>query len=114
MLVLIVGIVYADNPATTTTTTGQELVTNRRTHGTPSTECRSRVMDKEIYDEPSEVKAQDGKVKVDGPDGVDIMLTPEAAAETSDRLLYGAAQARGQQIAEEKRNGPRQAGPPLA
>jgi hypothetical protein len=63
-------------------------------------------MDKEIYDTPSEVTAKDGEVKVEGPDGVDVSLTPHAAAETSDRLLYGAAKARGQQIAEEERKKP--------
>jgi hypothetical protein len=43
---------------------------------------------------------------------VDISLTPEAAAETSHRLLFGAAEARGQQIdAEERaRRGGRPAG----
>ncbi len=56
-----------------------------------------------IYDEPSEVDAEDGKVVVDGPNGVAVLLTPDAAAETSDRLLFGAAKARGQQIAEESR-----------
>lgn len=50
----------------------------------------------ETYDEPSTVKAQDGKVVVDGPDGVDVTLTPEAARETSDRLLESAMKALGQ------------------
>lgn len=63
-------------------------------------------MMKKVYDEPSEVTANDGEVKIDGPDGVDVALTPDAAAETSDRLLYAAAKARGQQIAEDKRNKP--------
>ncbi len=48
------------------------------------------------YTEPSEVTAQDGRVLVDGPDHVDVALTPEAAEETSDRLLEGAAKAAGQ------------------
>ena len=50
----------------------------------------------EIYDEPSKVAAKDGVVKVDGPDSVDVSLTPDAALETSDRLLAGAATAQGQ------------------
>lgn len=50
----------------------------------------------EIYDEPSKVTAKDGVVSVDGPDGVDVSLTPDAALETSDRLLTGAATAQGQ------------------
>ena len=50
----------------------------------------------EVYDEPSEVKAVDGTVEVDGPDAVDIAFTPEAAEETSERLLGQAFKARGQ------------------
>lgn len=50
----------------------------------------------EIYDEPSAVGAEAGAVTVDGPDGVAVALTPEAAAETSQRLLDGAAEAAGQ------------------
>jgi len=55
-------------------------------------------MDDRIYDEPSEVDAEDGHVIVDGPDGVDILMTPGAAEETSERLLWGAAKAQGQKI----------------
>jgi hypothetical protein len=36
-------------------------------------------------------------VLVDGPDGLAYSMTPEAAAETSDRLLEKAAVARGQE-----------------
>ena len=61
------------------------------------------------HDTPSEVNAEEGEVLVDGPDGVAVSFTPEAAAETSDRLLTGAAKARGQQISEEKRRWPRSA-----
>jgi hypothetical protein len=64
-------------------------------------------MEDKIYDQPSEVEAEDGKVVVDGPDAVAVLLTPEAAAETSDRLLFGAAKARGQQIEAEKRKAKR-------
>ena len=49
-----------------------------------------------LYDEPSDVRAVDGCVQVDGPDAVDVCLTPEAAEETSERLLRGAFEARGQ------------------
>ena len=52
--------------------------------------------DKDLYDEPSDVKAVDGSVWVDGPDAVDVALTPEAAEETSDRLGNEAIRARGQ------------------
>ena len=51
---------------------------------------------KALFEEPSEVKAVDGCVEVEGPDEVDIALTPEAAQETSDRLLGQAFKARGQ------------------
>ena len=49
-----------------------------------------------IYDEASEVDAEDGTVVVKGPDRVDVRLTPTAAEETSERLLQGAMKARGQ------------------
>lgn len=55
------------------------------------------MMDKKaLFDEPSDVKAVEGKVEVEGPDEVDVALTPKAAVETSDRLLRGAFKARGQ------------------
>jgi hypothetical protein len=51
---------------------------------------------KPVYDEPSKVDAVEGQVEVQGPDEVDVALTPEAAEETSDRLLGEALKARGQ------------------
>ena len=59
--------------------------------------------DKEVYSHPSEVSAEDGVVNVDGPDAVDVALTPEAARETSDRLLEGAMEAQGQRHFEEQK-----------
>jgi hypothetical protein len=56
-----------------------------------------------LFDEPTKVTAKDGEVVLDGPDGVDVKLTPEAAAETSDRLLYAAGEAEAQQIVSGKR-----------
>ncbi|HLL30624.1 MAG TPA: hypothetical protein VK403_06480 [Allosphingosinicella sp.] len=53
-----------------------------------------------VYDTPSEVKAENGNVAVDGPDGVEVLLTPAAALETSDRLLDGATEAHGQRVRE--------------
>jgi len=53
-------------------------------------------MDQTIYGEPSEVEAKDGAVEVDGPDDVDVAMTPEAAEETSERLIAEAVRARGQ------------------
>lgn len=55
-----------------------------------------RMTDNKIYDEPSDVMAEDGRVVIRGPDAVDVDLTPDAAEETSNRLLEGAMKARGQ------------------
>lgn len=49
-----------------------------------------------IYDEPSAVAAVDGAVELDGPDAVDVSLTPEAAEETGERMVEEAVRARGQ------------------
>jgi len=48
--------------------------------------------------EPSEVEADDGQVIVDGPDGVAVTLTPDAAIETSERLLDAGFMAQGQNV----------------
>lgn len=49
-----------------------------------------------LYDEATDVTAQDGEVILDGPDAVDVKVTPEAAEETADNLIEGAVKARGQ------------------
>jgi hypothetical protein len=54
------------------------------------------MVDKDVYEDPSRVKAVAGKVEVQGPDNVAVTLTPEAAEETSDRLLTQSFKARGQ------------------
>lgn len=54
----------------------------------------------QVYDTPSEVKVENGNVAVEGPDGVGVLLTPDAALETSNRLLDGATEAHGQRIRE--------------
>ena len=59
--------------------------------------------DKTVYDDPSEVEADDGVVSLQGPDAVDVRLTPEAAEETSDRLNTGAMKARGQRYFEDRK-----------
>ena len=54
-----------------------------------------------------------GEVIVDGPDGVAITLTPDAAVETSQRLLEGGLTAQGQRVArrnEAERDGGRRDG----
>lgn len=53
-------------------------------------------MDMQPHDQPSEVNAVDGEVQLDGPDGLAIAFTPEAAEETSQRLLLGAMAAHAQ------------------
>jgi len=60
-------------------------------------------MDEKPYDSPSDVCAEAGEVLVDGPGGVAVSLTPAAAAETSQRLLFGAAEAQGQKVDARKR-----------
>jgi hypothetical protein len=53
-------------------------------------------VDDQVHDEPSETQAIDGNVALMGPDGVSVVLTPDAAFETS-RLLE-AAEAQGQRV----------------
>ena len=49
-----------------------------------------------LYDEATVVTAEEGEVILDGPDHVDVKVTPEAAEQTADNLLEGAMVARGQ------------------
>lgn len=60
-------------------------------------------MNDNVYDEPSEIKAVDGKVAMMGPDGVSVMLTPEAAVETSNRLLDSGVEANGQRVEAQRK-----------
>ena len=52
--------------------------------------------EKELFNRASDVCSKDGQVLVDGPDSVDVALTPEAAEETADRLIEQAVNAAGQ------------------
>ena len=56
---------------------------------------RAMTRDK-LYDEATKVSAKDGEVILDGPDAVDVKVTPEAAEETAENLIEGAVMARGQ------------------
>ncbi|WP_114951824.1 hypothetical protein [Sphingosinicella terrae] len=50
----------------------------------------------EAIGQPSDVAAEDGDVIVEGPDGVAVTLTAEAAEETGRRMLRAARDARRQ------------------
>ena len=67
----------------------------------------SLAMDRKAHDTPAEVDAERGDVIVVGPGGIAYSFTPVEAVVTSDRMLFGAAKARGQQIREEERAKPR-------
>jgi hypothetical protein len=59
--------------------------------------CVSAAMAKDkLYNEATQVTARDGEVILDGPDGVDVKVTPEAAEQTADNLIEEAVRARGQ------------------
>ena len=57
---------------------------------------------RKTYDSAREVDAEDGTVIVSGPDDVCVRLTPQAAEETSERLLEAAMKARGQRYFEDR------------
>lgn len=59
-----------------------------------------------LFDEPSNVAAKKGQVVVDGPDGVAVSLTPDAAIETSERMLAKGLEAAGQRRLGENGGGP--------
>ena len=46
------------------------------------------------FDEAGEVSVEDGVVLVDGPDGVAIALTPQAARTFGERLIAAAEEAK--------------------
>ena len=51
------------------------------------------------YNTATETSAVDGEVTLDGPDGVGLSMTPEAAEETAKRLTLAARNARKQDMA---------------
>jgi len=53
-------------------------------------------MTRQAHDIPSDVAAEEGFVYIDGPGNLGYSMTPDAASETSDRLLKGAVTAEGQ------------------
>ncbi|HEX8414433.1 MAG TPA: hypothetical protein VF637_11215 [Sphingomicrobium sp.] len=54
-----------------------------------------------LYEEATKVSAKDGEVILMATDGVDVKLAPEAAWQTSDSLMEGAAEAAGQRKRKE-------------
>jgi hypothetical protein len=61
-------------------------------------------MESKAYDTPSDVSAEEGEVMLDGPGGIAVSLTPDAALETSHRLLTGGLEAQGQKVETRGRN----------
>jgi hypothetical protein len=47
---------------------------------------------------PLDVAAEEGEVLIEGPEGIALSMTPEAAEESSNRLYDRTADARGQRI----------------
>lgn len=60
-------------------------------------------MTEKVADTPADVFAEEGEVLVEGPGGIVYSFTPEAAVETSDRLLHGGLEARGQRMKRQQR-----------
>jgi hypothetical protein len=55
-----------------------------------------------IHELPSKTSAEDGTVLVDGPGGVCLSVTPDAAVETAGRLIDAACEAKGQELLKER------------
>ncbi len=70
------------------------------------------IMSNKIEGDPSEVAAEEGKVIVDGPDGVAVTFSAEAALETSDRLFEAGMMAVGQDVKRRDAERLRRAGLP--
>ncbi len=56
------------------------------------------------HGDPSDVIAEQGDVIVEGPDGVAVTLTPDAAEETAKRMMRAASEARRQLSGEGPEN----------
>ena len=57
----------------------------------------------DAHGDPSDVLAEQGDVLVEGPNGVAVTLTPEAAEETGRRMIRAAAEARQQRDSDADR-----------
>lgn len=51
---------------------------------------------KGVFDEAGKAHAEEGEVMLDGPDGVAVSMTPDAAESTAKDLLRAASEARAQ------------------
>lgn len=49
-----------------------------------------------VFDQSGKAYAEEGQVMLDGPDGVAISMTPDAADETGRELIRAASEARQQ------------------
>ena len=49
-----------------------------------------------VYEEGGKAFAEEGQVMLDGPDGVAVSMTPDAAEDTAKELLRAALDARNQ------------------
>jgi len=49
-----------------------------------------------VYEEGGKAFAEEGQVMLDGPDGVAVSMTPDAAEDTAKELLRAALEARNQ------------------
>ena len=56
-----------------------------------------RAVAQHVQTEAGVASAEDGHVVLDGPDGVAVTMTAQAAAETGERLIRAAAEAAQQQ-----------------
>ncbi|MET0238714.1 MAG: hypothetical protein ABW184_02350 [Sphingobium sp.] len=55
-----------------------------------------------IYGDPGKAVAEKGQVMLDGPDGIAITLTPDAAEQTGHELIRAAAEARVQTTGQDE------------
>lgn len=59
-----------------------------------------RSLKSEVADEPGKANAECGFVVLDGPNGIAVTMTPEAADETAANLVEAARRARSQNAAQ--------------
>ena len=55
-----------------------------------------------VHDKAGQADAEQGEVILDGPDGVAVSMTPDAARQTGERLAGAADKARRQALAADR------------